>query len=161
MKNSKRKKIILVSSKGGHFAQLLSLEKMFTKYDYLLLTEKSKSTEPLQAKYNLQFLKSRPNINSKSPLFFWILIVNTFLSLKIFLTHFPKVVITTGSHTAVPTCLLAKLLGRKVIYIVSYARVQSSEKGANVIYPIADRFMVQWLEMIEIYPKATHIGGLY
>lgn len=161
MSNSKRKKIILVSSKGGHFAQLLSLEEMFTKYDYLLLTEKSKSTEPLTEKYNLQFLKSRPNVNSKSPMFFFILVVNSFLSLKIFLTHFPKVVISTGSHTAVPTCLLAKLLGRKVVYIVSYARVKSSEKGANVIYPVADKFLVQWPEMLEIYPKAIHKGGLY
>lgn len=161
MSSPKRKKIILVSSKGGHFAQLLSLEEMFMKYDYLLLTEKSKSTEPLKAKYNIGFLKSRPNIDSKSLLFFLILVANSFISLKIFMTHFPKVVITTGSHTAVPTCLLAKLLGRKVIYIVSYARVKSSEKGANVIYPIADKFLVQWPEMQELYPKAIHKGGLY
>jgi len=161
MNPPKRKKIILASSKGGHFAQLLSLEEMFSKYDYLLLTEKSKSTESLTAKYNLKFLKSRPNINPKSPLFLWILVVNTFLSLKIFINHFPKVVITTGSHTSIPTCILAKILGVKVVYIVSYARVNSTEKSADLIYKIADQFLVQWPEMQNVYPKAKHLGGLY
>lgn len=157
----KRKKILLVSSKGGHFAQLLCLEDLFLKYDYLLLTEESKSTKPLKEKYNMKFLKSRSKGQGRGILFIWSLIVNSFLTLKIFTKHFPKVIITTGSHTALPVCILGKLLGIKVVYILSYARVNSEERTASFLYPIVDKFIVQWPESQENYPKSEYLGPIY
>jgi len=157
----KRKKILLVSSKGGHFAQLLCLEELFVKYDYLLLTEESKSTNPLKEKYNMKFLKSRSKGKGRGLLFIWILIVNSFLTLKIFTKHFPKVIITTGSHTALPVCLLGKLLGIKVVYILSYARVNTEERTASFLYPLVDKFIVQWPEIQEKYPKSEYLGPIY
>lgn len=157
----KQKKIILVSSKGGHFAQLLCLEKLFVKYDYLLITEESKSTKPLTNQYNMKFLKSRSEGKGRGLLFIWILIVNSFLTLKIFFKHFPKVIITTGSHTALPVCLIGKLLGIKVVYILSYARVNTEERTASFLYPLVDKFIVQWPEIQEKYPKSEYLGPIY
>ena len=51
----KRKKIILICSNGGHLAQILELQELFVKYDYLLVTEEAPSTLPLKEKYNIQF----------------------------------------------------------------------------------------------------------
>ncbi|MGF1559133.1 MAG: PssD/Cps14F family polysaccharide biosynthesis glycosyltransferase [Flavobacteriaceae bacterium] len=157
----KAKKIILVSSKGGHFAQLQMLEELFLKYDYLLLTEDSKSTRPLKEKYNIDFLRSRSEGKGRGILFFWILIVNFFLTLKIFMKHFPKVIITTGSHTAFPVCILGRILGVKVVYIVSYARVTTPEKTANLLRPFVNKYVVQWPEMKEKYPGSEYLGGIY
>ena len=45
------KKILFISSTGGHLSELLMLEKMFDKYDSYLITEKDKSTTHLKSKY--------------------------------------------------------------------------------------------------------------
>jgi len=109
----------------------------------------------------MKFLKSRSKGKGRGLLFIWILIVNSFLTLKIFTKHFPKVIITTGSHTALPVCLLGKLLGIKVVYILSYARVNTEERTASFLYPLVDKFIVQWPEIQEKYPKSEYLGPIY
>ena len=42
---------MFISSTGGHLEELLQLDKMFKKYDYHLITEKTKSNEYLSLKY--------------------------------------------------------------------------------------------------------------
>ena len=37
------KKVIFASSAGGHFAELMCLEKLFDEYEYLIVTEKTES----------------------------------------------------------------------------------------------------------------------
>ena len=37
------KKVLFISSTGGHLNELLQLEKMFTNYDFNIITEKTKS----------------------------------------------------------------------------------------------------------------------
>lgn len=157
----KKKKIILVCSDGGHLAQVLELEELFLRYDYLIITERTKATVPLQEKYNMVFLRSRPEGNKRSFAFFYILFLNLLRSLKILLVHYPKAVITTGSHTAVPICLLGKMLGVKVVWILSFARINTRAKSASLVYPIADRFIVQWQPVQKLYPKSIYLGGIY
>ena len=72
-----------------------------------------------------------------------------------------KVVITTGSHTAVPICLLGKLLRVKIIWILSFARINTRARSASIVYPIADRFIVQWEPVQHLYPKSIYLGGIY
>ena len=43
--------IIFVSSTGGHLSEMLELKDMFNKYDYHIITEKTKSNTPLIDKY--------------------------------------------------------------------------------------------------------------
>lgn len=42
------KKVLFISSTGGHLNELLQLKPMFKKYDYSLITEKDKSTIDLK-----------------------------------------------------------------------------------------------------------------
>ena len=53
-----KKKILFISSTGGHLNELLQLEPMFKKYDYHIITEKDKSTISLKDKYdkNISYL---------------------------------------------------------------------------------------------------------
>ena len=39
------KKVIFISSTGGHLHELLNLESLFNLYDYYIITEKDKSTK--------------------------------------------------------------------------------------------------------------------
>ncbi|MCE7053282.1 hypothetical protein LZF95_01250 [Algoriphagus sp. AGSA1] len=160
MRDQKRK-ILLVCSDGGHLAQILELKELFENYDYLLVTEKAPSTLPLAKHYNVKFVHARPEGKNRKLGFYLSLLINSFTSLRIFLSHRPKVIITTGSHTAVPFCLLGKLMGIKVVWILSYARINSKAASANLIYPIADRFLVQWPTMKNLYKDSIYMGSIY
>ena len=45
------KKVIFISSMGGHLTELMQLKSIFKDYDYKLVTEKHKSTVGLKARY--------------------------------------------------------------------------------------------------------------
>jgi beta-1,4-N-acetylglucosaminyltransferase len=157
----KKKKIILICSDGGHLAQIMELEPMFLKYDYLLITEETEATKSLKKKYNILFLKSRPEGTKRSVLFWYSLFLNFILSLKVLFIHFPKAIITTGSHTAVPICVLGKILRVKIIWILSFARISTKAKSADFVYPFADKFIVQWPPVQKLYPNSIYLGGIY
>ncbi len=159
MKN--KKKIILICSDGGHLAQILELEKMFLRYDYLIVTEKTPATAPLKEKFNIRYLKSRPEGSKRSLRFIYTIFLNLILSFRMLLTHFPKAIITTGSHTAVPICVLGKLFKVKIIWILSFARIHTRAKSADFVYPFANKFIVQWPDVQKLYPKSIYLGGVY
>lgn len=159
--NSKKTKIILICSDGGHLAQMLELKEMFEKYDYLLVTEKTPATLQISKLYNVQYLKSRSSGSSRNFNFFLTLFANFYFSCKILIKHFPKAIITTGSHTAVPLCLLGKLCGVKIIWILSFARIFSRAFSADIVYPFADQFIVQWPTMQKFYKKSIYLGSIY
>ena len=55
-KSKKSKKLLLISSVGGHLTQLLQLKSLFIQYDYHLVTEKSEITLKLKDKHPISFL---------------------------------------------------------------------------------------------------------
>ena len=156
-----KKKIILICSDGGHLAQVLELSDLFLQYDYLIITEKSEATISLKKNYNVRYVKPRPKGRSRG-ISFWMSVVSNFLySVRLIITHYPKVIITTGSHTAVPMCIIGKLFFVKIIWILSYARISTKAKSADLIYPIADKFLVQWESAQQLYPRSKYLGGVY
>ena len=90
-------------------------------------------------------------------IYFYLCLKTVYLYFKIR----PKYIVTTGTHTAGPMCYLGKLLGNKIIYIETFANRHSKTATGKLIYPIADLFIVQWEEMLELYPKAVYGGAIY
>lgn len=155
----KRKKILFISSIGGHLTQLLQLKPLFEDYDYHLVTEKSSITEELKTEHPTSLLVYGARNYPISYLFKFS--YNCLKSLMIFLKERPDVVITTGAHTAVPMCYIAKLFRKKVIFIESFAKTTTPTLSGRMVYPIADMFIVQWETMKEVYPKAVYGGSIY
>ena len=50
-KANKKKKVLFISSTGGHLDELLQLKPLFQKYDSYIITEKDKSNENLKETY--------------------------------------------------------------------------------------------------------------
>ena len=100
-------------------------------------------------------------INRKDRFVLFFLLANFFKSLKIFLAEKPDVVICTGVLAMIPMCLIAKAVGKKLIYIESFAKVTSPTETGKFLYKYADQFYVQWESMLEIFPNATYLGGIY
>ena len=155
----KRKKVLFISSLGGHLTQLLQLKPLFKEYDYHIITEKSIITEDLSQQYEMSFLA----YGARNYLFKYIfkLSYNIIKSFYYFLREKPDVIVTTGAHTAVPICYIAKMFGKKVIFIESFAKTSTPTISGKLVYPIADLFIVQWQEMKKYYPKAIYGGSIY
>lgn len=156
-----KKKIIMVCSGGGHLSEILELEELFEKYDYLLVTEKTPFTSYYADSYNVKFINPRSNGKQRFLSFYMTILTNFFHSAKILIKHYPKAIISTGSHTAIPMCLLGRLLRIKIVFILSYSRVNTCAKSADVIYRIANKFIVQWPGAMVHYKKALFLGGIY
>ena len=46
-----KKKVLFISSTGGHLSEMLQLSSLFEKYEYHIITEKDKANESLKEKY--------------------------------------------------------------------------------------------------------------
>lgn len=153
------KKVMFISSVGGHLTQLLELKQIFNDYDYVLVTEKTSVTEDMKEKYNIEYLI----YGSREYLFTYVFkfLLNILKSFYIFFKYQPDVIVTTGAHTSVPMCYIGRLFRKKVIFIESYAKRTSPTLSGRLVYPIATTFIVQWESMLEFYPKAKFFGGIY
>ena len=58
-------------------------------------------------------------------------------------------------------CYIGKLFGSKIIFIETYANMNSKTLSGKLVYPIAHLFLVQWESMTKLYPKAKYIGPLF
>lgn len=156
-----KKKVLFISSTGGHLNELLQLEPLFEKYNYNIITEKDKSTEYLKEKYKnrIYYLPygTRSKLFSYIFIYFYLCLKSIYLYFKIK----PKVIVTTGTHTVGPICCLGKLFGCKIIYIETYANRNKKTATGRIIYHFADLFIVQWKEMLKLYPKAVYGGSIF
>lgn len=155
------KKIVFISSTGGHLVELMQLRKMFEHHEWHLVTEKTKSNLDLKKEFqgHLDYLVYGTKKQIVRYLFKFS--YNCLKSLWIFLKEKPDYVITTGTHTAVPMCFIAHFFKKKVIYIETFANRLTPTQTGKMIYPIADLFIVQWEEMLSHYPKAIYGGWIF
>ncbi len=155
------KKVMFISSTGGHLSELLQLSSLFKKYDYHIVTEKDKSNEYLKEKYGKRVDYLIYGTRKKLLIYIIQLLINCIKSLLIFIKVRPKYIVTTGTHTAGPMCCIGKIFGSKIIYIETFANRNTKTATGKLIYKFADLFIVQWEEMLELYPKAVLGGSIY
>ncbi len=155
------KKVMFISSMGGHLTEMMQLKSIFKDYDYKIVTEKHKSTIGLKARYKskIDYLKA----GNKDHILKYVIVIpyNIIKSLILFLKFKPDVVVTTGAHTCVAMCYIAKIFRKKVIYIESFANIETKTLTGRLVYPIADIFIVQWHSMLKLYPKAKYEGWIF
>lgn len=158
---SKNNRVMFITSSGGHLSELLQLQSIFNKYDYFIVTEYSKTTTKLPERFpnGVGFLA----YGSKDHLFsyFFKFSYNVCKSLIVYLSKDPKIIVTTGTHIAVPMCYFAKLFNSKVVFIETFANIETKTLSGRLVYPIADVFVVQWESMLALYPNAKYLGGVY
>lgn len=155
------KKVLFISSMGGHLTELLQLKSIFKEYDYKIVTEKHKSTHNLKSKYKSKINYLLTGNKDHMLRYIFVMPINIIKSLIIFLKFRPNVIVTTGAHTCVPMCYIAKFFRKKVIYIESFANIETKTLTGRLIYPIADIFIVQWKSMLKLYPKAKYEGWIF
>jgi UDP-N-acetylglucosamine:LPS N-acetylglucosamine transferase len=89
------------------------------------------------------------------------LIINTRRAWKILRKERPDIIISSGAAVAVPFFYIGKLFGAKLVYIEVIDRIDKPTITGKMVYPIVDKFVVQWEEMKKVYPKAVNLGSIF
>ncbi|MGL5693420.1 MAG: PssD/Cps14F family polysaccharide biosynthesis glycosyltransferase [Peptostreptococcaceae bacterium] len=151
------KKICFIASTGGHFEQLMMLKTLMDKYESFIITEET-GYEVAKDGQLIYYLKQ---VNRTEKDWIFKMLANFVKSFNIYLKQKPDIVISTGALASIPMCLLAKIFRKKVIFIESFAKINSPTLTGKFVYKFADQFYVQWEEMKEFYPHAIYRGGIY
>lgn len=73
----------------------------------------------------------------------------------------PDLIISSGAAVSVPFFYLGKLFGAKLIYIEVFDRIDKPTLSGRLVYPIVDKFIVQWEEQKQVYKKAINLGSIF
>lgn len=156
-KINKKVRICLASSSGGHFEQLMMLKPLIEKYDGYIVTERI-GYDVKVGKIPVKYVMA---INRTDKTFFFKFLYNILKSFFIVISRKPDYIISTGALAAVPLMIWTKFFGGKVIYIESFAKINSPNISGKIAYKFADQFYVQWESMKKFYPNAIYKGGIY
>ncbi|MCC8102654.1 MAG: UDP-N-acetylglucosamine--LPS N-acetylglucosamine transferase [Clostridiales bacterium] len=148
-------KICLVGSSGGHLTHLYMLKPLWKENDRFWVTFDKEDARSLLKGEKLYPCYYPTNRNVKN------LIRNTKVAWDVLHKEKPDLIISSGAAVAVPFFYIGKMMGAKLIYIEVYDRVDHSTMSGKLIYPISDKFIVQWEEMKKIYPKAVNLGSIF
>ena len=151
------KKVLLAASSGGHLDEISNLSKLAEQHEVILLTEKTDCS--VNGWYRR--VTYVPQVNRKEIWCLLKLIVNAWLALRLLLKEKPDVVISIGALATIPVCLLAKLMRKRVLYIESFARMDSPSMTGKLLYKLADKTIIQWPELKRFYPDAVYGGSIY
>ncbi len=148
-------KVCLVGSSGGHLTHLYMLKPFWKDMDRFWVTfDKTDANSILKDEkvYHCYFPTNR-NIKN--------LLKNTILAIKVLHKEKPNLIISSGAAVAVPFFWLGKLRGAKTIYIEVFDRIDKPTLTGKLVYPVTDKFIVQWDEMKKVYPKSENLGSIF
>lgn len=148
-------KVCLVGSSGGHLTHLYLLKPFWKDKERFWVTfdkEDARSILGNEIFYSCHYPTNR---NLKN------LIKNTILAFNILRKEHPDIIVSSGAAVAVPFFYLGKIFGAKTVYIEVFDRIDAPTMTGELVYPVTDRFIVQWEEMKKVYPKAINLGGIF
>lgn len=152
---NKNMKVCLVGSSGGHLTHLYMLKPFWQNKDRFWVTFNKEDARSILKDEKMYPCYYPTNRSLKG------LIINTKLAWKIIKKEKPDLIISTGAAVAVPFFFIGKLFGAKCVYIEVFDRINHSTMSGKMVYPIADKFIVQWEEMKKVYPKAVNLGSIF
>jgi UDP-N-acetylglucosamine:LPS N-acetylglucosamine transferase len=147
-------RVLLVCSSGGHLIQLHNLKPWWEQHDRMWVTfEKLDSTSLLSGeRVAWAYHPTTRNLRN--------LLRNLTLAAKLLRSYRPDVVVSSGAGVAFPFFVLARLLGKKTVYVEVYDRIDSATMTGRLCYPFSNLFLLQWEEQRRHYPKGVVIGSL-
>lgn len=147
-------KVCLVGSSGGHLAHLYMLKKFWHDKERFWVTFDKEDARSLLKDEKMYSCYYPTNRNIKN------LIRNTILAVKVLRKERPELIISSGAAVSVPFFYLGKLFGAKLIYIEVFDRIDKPTLSGRLVYPITDKFIVQWEEQKQVYKKAINLGSI-
>ena len=148
-------KVCLVGSSGGHLTHLYMLKPFWENKNRFWVTFDKQDAKSILKDERMYPCYYPTNRNIKN------LIRNIGVAWKVLRKEKPDVIISSGAAVAVPFFYLGKLFGKKLIYIEVFDRIDKPTMTGKMVYPIVDKFIVQWEEQKEVYKKAINLGSIF
>jgi len=146
-----RPKLALVCSHGGHLSEMLAIRAALPDCDAFFFCYDAETTRVLP---NAYLVPNKPY----SPLRF---IINCVQAWRIITRERPDFLISTGAEIALPWFLAARMRGLPNLYIECGAQVTRPSMTGRIMARLADRMLVQWPELLEVYgARAAYEGSL-
>lgn len=147
-------KILFVSSKGGHFAELMQLKPIMDLHETTIVCEKGSNSKICDFQLTSGSRKNKIK-------YLLVFIANFFQTCYILLKVRPNVIISTGAHSCFHFFLLAKIFRIKSIYIESFARFNQLSLTYRLVKKMASVKVVQHHELLALAPDAKYIGRIF
>ena len=173
-------KVLAIAGSGGHTTELIrlmsSLPSSFTPRAYVMATTDRMSLSKIQC-----FEEEHQSLNagvfeihriprSREVRQSWLSTVWTTLyavahSIPLLWSIKPDLILCNGPGTCIPICFISflfKVMGlawTDIVFVESICRVTSMSMTGKLLYPIANKFYVQWPTLVKDYPNALYLGG--
>jgi UDP-N-acetylglucosamine:LPS N-acetylglucosamine transferase len=152
---TKKLKVCLVGSSGGHLTHLYMLKPFWQEHDRFWVTFNKEDARSVLEGERMIPCYFPTNRSLKA------LVINSRLAWKTLRKEKPDLIISSGAAVAVPFFWLGKLFGAKTIYMEVFDRIDKPTLTGKLVYPVTDTFLVQWEEMKQVYPKAINLGSIF
>ncbi len=150
-----RRRLLFVSSAGGHLAQLLQLKPWWTHHERRWVSFDLPDARSKLEGEDLVFAHHPTTRNVVN------LARNTPLARQVLKDFDPHVVISTGAGVALPFFAVAKSMGIPSVYLEVYDRINSRTLTGRLCRPFTSLFCVQWPEQQRLYAGSELTGPLY
>ena len=148
-------KVCLVCSSGGHLTHLYMLKPFWGTKDRFWVTFNKEDAQSLLKDEKIYPCYYPTNRSLKA------LIKNSVIAWNVLLKERPDLIISSGAAVAVPFFYLGKCFGAKTIYVEVFDRINKPTITGKLVYPISDKFIVEWEDMKKVYPKAINLGSIF
>ena len=148
-------KVCLVCSSGGHLTHLYMLKPFWESKDHFWVTFDKEDARSILKDEKMYPCYYPTNRSIKA------LVINSFLAWKVLRKEKPDLIISAGAAVAVPFFYIGKLFGAKLVFIEIFDRIDKGTLTGKMVYPIADKFIVQWEEQKQVYKKAINLGSIF
>ena len=174
---SKNVSTMIYFGSGGHTTEMMrTIRELSLNYAplYFVLGHSDTTSKQLIEKSTFKYQHNRSWYNVyRSREVKQSILTTIFTSIRSLLTCFllvfklkPSLIICNGPGTCIFICYTAFLLHflgikeSRIIFIESFCRVKKLSVSGLLIYPIADKFIVQWPNLCRKYKKAEYIGKI-
>ncbi|WP_043642588.1 polysaccharide biosynthesis protein [Nocardioides alkalitolerans] len=145
---------LLVSTQGGHLAQLLALRPWWETRRRTWVCPDTSDVQDRLADERVVTSYSPTTRNIPN------LLRNLGLAWRLLRHERPDVVVSAGAGVAVPFFVLAWLLRIPTVFIEVYDRIDSPTMTGRLCGPFTTRRIVQWDAQLDSYPDAVVVGPL-
>lgn len=148
--SNSRKRVLAVSSGGGHWVQLLRLSPVLEQHDVAFVTvvEAARAQVPGRRFYRVNDATRWNKIG---------LVILALRLAAILLKERPDVILSTGAAPGFLALRLGGLLGARTIWVDSIANVERLSMSGRMIGKHADLWLTQWPHLAT--PAGPHFYG--
>lgn len=147
-------RVLLVTTQGGHLAQLLALKTWWADHERVWVAPETPDVADR--------LGGERVVSSYSPTTrnLFNLVRNFVLAVRLLRRERPALVVSAGAGVAVPFFLVAWLMRIPTVFIEVYDRVDTATMTGRLVGPFTTRRIVQWDQQLDVYPDARLVGPL-